>query len=61
MLDRTFSNGPHQLRVTYKPEDRIYKGKFMHDSTKPNIYGDTINEVLEIFDDIVNEENKEEN
>lgn len=60
MLDRTFFNNGYQLRVTYDAENRIYKGRFMNDRTKSDIYGDTINEVLELFDETVNDKNKEE-
>lgn len=60
MLDRTFFSNGYQLRVTYNPETRIYKGRFMNDRSKPDIYGDTVNEVLELFDETVNDKNKEE-
>lgn len=56
MLDRTFSNNGYLMRLTYNPEDRIYKGRITNysDFNPIEFFGDTVNEVLELFNDWAN-------
>ena len=53
MLDRIFDNNGVRLRLTYNAELHIYKGYFIN-INHPPIYADNVNELLEIFDSIIN-------
>lgn len=53
MLDRQFSNEGHKMRVTYDEDSRVYKGRIKTDTGIDYIYGDTMNEVLDEFDELV--------